>query len=40
MLPQNIVMPATNNPDASIFFGATALERRRTPECTNCGKED
>jgi hypothetical protein len=40
MLPLNIVMPATNNPDASVFFGAMALERRRTPECTNWWKED
>jgi hypothetical protein len=38
MLPLNIVMPATNNPDASVFFGATVLARRRTPECSICGK--
>jgi hypothetical protein len=32
MPPLNIVMPATNKLAASVFFGATALERRRTPE--------
>ena len=32
MLPLNIVMPATNRLAASVFFGATELVRRRTPE--------
>jgi hypothetical protein len=32
MLPLNMVIPATNKLDARVFFGATALERRRTPE--------
>jgi hypothetical protein len=35
MLPLNIVIPATNKEDASAFFGARALVRRRTPEWTS-----
>jgi len=29
-------MPATSKEAASVFFGATALESRRTPEWTSC----
>jgi len=39
MLPLNIVMPATKREAASVFLGAMALERRRTPECTSFAKE-
>jgi len=38
MLPLNIVIPATNREAASVFLGATALERRRTPEWISCEK--
>jgi hypothetical protein len=32
MVPLNMVMPATKRPEANVFLGAMALERRRTPE--------
>ena len=38
MLPLNMVIPATNRPAASVFFGATVVARRRTPECISCSR--
>jgi hypothetical protein len=35
MLPLNMVIPAANKDAARVFLGATALDRRRTPEWTS-----
>lgn len=36
MLPENIVIPAVNNPAAMRFCGAAVVASRRTPECMSC----